>query len=151
MGIKRADRLLELTPGATGIGESKWVAVDNFEDFIFVLRMGDSTYLAAGGSSSDTIDVWIETSSTDDVSQSEENYRALDLVDPADNTISKQFDQVEGGLTFPADPRTASALRQQRDYKSPNVDQFVRARYTVAGTPANLGVVILDMYSTQKT
>lgn len=149
MGVKRKIRLLSLTLSSAGEDESKWFPTENYSDFSFVLRMGDSTYTSTDVA--DTVDVWVEGSDTDDSSQHASNYRALDLVDPADNTVSKQFDQVTGNLTLASDTRSPTALRQQRDYKSPNIDPYIRAKHKSVGTVADLGKIILDVYATETT
>ncbi len=150
MAIKRKEQLLNTTLSATpSTYYSNWVNTENYKDFIFVLRMGAANY--TGGASGDTIICAIEASSTNDITQHASRIRTLNLTDPSDNTISRVMDTVAGNLTLPADTATATALRQQWDYKSPNIDEYVRLRYTTAGVPTTLGTVIVDMYANKET
>jgi len=144
--IKRKERLLNEEISAAGTAYSSWVNTENLKDFTFVLRAETTS-----GSSSDYVDAWIETSDTNSTTQTAGRRRALDLVDPIDNTIQQKFDRVEGGVTLPTDTKTETTLRQQLDYKSPNVDEYVRLAYTAAGTPSNLGTIIIDMYANKET
>jgi hypothetical protein len=148
MPIKRKERLVNSAPSSTGTKYSNWVSTDNYKDLIFVLRMGASDF--GGGSSSDTVNAWIEASSTDDPTQHASNIRALNLTKPSDNSVVQAFEEVGGDDTLPSDTKTATPLRQQLDYKSPNVDEYVRVAYTIAGTPANLGTIVIDMYANKE-
>jgi len=151
MAVKRKERLLNAVPSATpGTTYSAWVNTENFKNFSFVLRMGGSDYTSTDVA--DTIDFWIEASDTNDSAQAYYKRRALSLTNAQTGTVAKKFTQVTGNTPLPATPAsyTDTTLRQQWDYKSPNVDEYVRLAYTTASNPELLGTVIVDMYADEE-
>jgi len=147
MAVKFKQRLLGTTVSA-GTNVTTWTNTENYKNLMFVLRMGTTS-----GSGSDTIDCYIEAAPTNDattLAASPQLIRSLTLTDARDNTLQAKFDQVVGGTSLPSDTSTVTTLRQQWDYKSPNVDEYIRLKYVVAGTGSNLGTVIVDMYADEE-
>lgn len=150
MGVKVSERLLNQVVTTTSVAYSDWVNVDNYEDFSFVVRAGAADYTST--SVSDTLQMWIEASDTNDSSQHDSRRRALYLTDPSDASVQRQFDTITGNLTLPGDTDlSATLLRQQWDYKSPNVDSYVRLAYLGANNVDDLGTIVVDMIATENT
>lgn len=149
MAIKRKEQLLSLAPTGTGTFYSNWVNTENYKSLIFVVRAGFSGY--GGGASSDYMDLQIEASSTNAAGLDAAYTRALVLTNPKTITVSKTMSRVTGDLTLPPDTSTDTVLRQQWDYNSPNIDEYVRLKYVVSGTYSKLGTILVDMYANKET
>lgn len=133
-----------VTPTATGTLTGSPLPTLDRRDFAIVLRM-DTT----AGSGADTLDIFIEESSDIDFNNPE-NIRTVALQNPSTSVIATQLTQVTGGVSLPAATDTATVLRQKWLLPDSNYDRFLRARYIIAGTPANLGSIRLDLLSNRK-
>lgn len=152
MPIKRKEQLLGAILSATpGTDYSNWVNTDNYKDFIFVVRARAADWTSSD--IGDTVTFWIEVSDTDEAGQHYSRRRALTLTKASDASLATQMTTITGNLSLPVEPAsyTATALRQQWDYKSPNVDEYVRLGWTTVGNPELLGTIYVDMYVNQET
>jgi hypothetical protein len=132
-----------VNPSSTGTLYSTVLATEDRRDFSVLLVMP-----APSGSGSDTLDIVIEESDQRDFADAE-RINAVTLTNPA-GTTGTSFTQVLGSTTLPADTTTSTPLRQKFNLSDKNLNKFLRARYTIAGTATNFTDVTLLLLSNKK-
>lgn len=129
-----------VTPSATGTFYSTAFPTRDCRNFALILRMPST-----GNTGSGTVNFFVETSSEQDFATAYK-IRTLPLYAASDLTTAvTKFTEVTNNLTLPAATDTATPLRQEWQILNQNVDQYIRIRYVVTGTPADFGNINLDL------
>jgi len=142
MSDLRQPLLNAVSPTTTGTFYSSSFNTKDYRDFAFVLRMPTTI-----GSGSDTLDVYIESSS--DTNFTNYNTRVVTLTSPT-GTTGTNFTQVVGGTTLPANTHTSTILRQFWNARDVNLDRYLRVKYVVAGTATSFTDITVDVLVNRK-
>jgi hypothetical protein len=129
-----------VTPSATGTFYSTAFPTRDCRDFAFVLRMPLTGNTGAG-----TVNFFVECSNEQNFTNAYK-IRTLPLyAASALTTAQTKFTEVTNNLTLPAATETATPLRQEWQVLNQNVDQYIRIRYVITGTPADFANINLDL------